>query len=358
MDSDALARSLRAFIGKPGAAEIARDAVNQAMIRHWCDAMEDANPAYTDAAFAARSVHRGIVAPPAMLNAWTMPGLAHLTSLGSEDSASLRASLAHSTSLGSEDSASLRASLARDPAREVYRALDAAGFSSVVATDSAHEYERYLRLGDLVHGVGEVEEVSDEKQTGLGVGHFVTTRTTYTTQTGELVGRMRFRILKFKPGTGRAGGAAPAAPPRALPARAPRRETTLRASEVRLGDVLPACPVPITTTLIIAGAIASRDYQDVHHDRDLAKQRGSPDIFMNILTTSGLVARYVTDWAGPEALLRKLAIRLGAPNHPGDAMLLTGSVSALSAGEIELTLRGDNRLGPHVTGTVTLTLPT
>ncbi len=329
MDSEAFLRALRAFIGKPGAPEVARDPVNQPMIRHWCDAMDDANPAYLDAAFAARSVHGGIVAPPAMLNAWTMPGLPG------------------------------RPPGRVDPAGEVYRALDEAGFTSVVATDSAHEYLRSLRIGDLVHGVGEVEEVSDEKKTGLGVGHFVTTQTTYTTQSGEIVGRMRFRILKFKPGTGRAaaGNAAQGGEPRALPPRPPRRETTLRAGDAKPGDALAPCPVPITATAIVAGAIASRDYQDVHHDRDLAKLRGSPDIFMNILTTSGVVARFVTDWAGPEARLTRLAIRLGAPNYPGDAMLLTGSVSAASGSELEVTLRGDNRLGPHVTGTVALTLP-
>lgn len=331
MATDDLVRELRAFIGKPGAQEVARDAVNQPMIRHWCDAMEDANPAYTDAAFAARSVHRQIVAPPAMLNAWTMPGLAG------------------------------RPAGRSDPAGEVYRALDAAGFSSVVATDSTHEYARYLRLGDLVHGAGEVVEVSDEKQTALGVGHFVTTQTVYTTQSGEVIGRMRFRILKFKPGTGRVAAAAAAqseATARELPARPARRVETLRAGEAKPGDALAPCPLPITATRIVAGAIASRDYQDVHHDRDLAKLRGSPDIFMNILTTSGIVARYASDWAGPLAQLRRLSIRLGAPNYPGDAMLLTGSVTSVRANgrELELALRGDNRLGPHVTGSVALTL--
>jgi len=329
MDSEAFPRELRAFIGKPGAPEIARDAVNQPMIRHWCDAMDDANPAYLDAAFAARSVHAAIVAPPAMLNAWTMPGLPG------------------------------RPAGRADSAGEVYRALDAAGFSSVVATDSAHEYARYLRLGDLVQGVSEVEDVSAQKQTALGAGHFVSTRTTYTVQSGEMIGRMRFRILKFKPGTGRGapGVAAPAAAPRDLARRTPRHETTLRAGDAKPGTALAPSPEPITATRIVAGAIASRDYQDVHHDRELAKQRGSPDIFMNILTTSGIVARYVSDWAGPEAILRALAIRLGAPNYPGDTMLLTGSVSTANGRELEIALRGDNRLGPHVTGTVRLTLP-
>jgi acyl dehydratase len=218
---------------------------------------------------------------------------------------------------------------------------------------------RYLRLGEVLAGVQEVVEVSDEKKTALGVGHFVTTQTTYTVSRDEIVGRMRFRVLKFKPGTGRAPGvAAPAgdAPGSGL-ARAARRETTLRASEVGTGQTLAPCPLPITATRIVAGAIASRDYQDVHHDRELAQRRGSPDIFMNILTTSGIVARFATDWAGPEALLRSLTIRLGAPNYPGDTLVLRGSVARASGGELELSLRGDNRLGAHVTGSVTLSLP-
>jgi acyl dehydratase len=115
--------------------------------------------------------------------------------------------------------------------------------------------------------------------------------------------------------------------------------------------------VPITTTLIVAAAIASRDYQDVHHDRDAAIRRGTPDIFMNILTSSGLVARYVTDWAGPEALLTALRIKLGAPNYPGDAMLLEGRVAKADAGRVEVAIRGRNRLGDHVTGSVELRLP-
>ena len=115
--------------------------------------------------------------------------------------------------------------------------------------------------------------------------------------------------------------------------------------------------MPITTTGIVAAAIASRDYQDVHHDRDAAIRRGTPDIFMNILTSSGLVARYVTDWAGPEAILAALRIRLGAPNHPGDTMRLEGRVAKADGGRVELAIRGSNRLGDHVTGTVELRLP-
>jgi len=132
---------------------------------------------------------------------------------------------------------------------------------------------------------------------------------------------------------------------------------TLAAHEVSVGDALPPLDVPITATLVIGGAIASRDYQDVHHDRELARQRGAKDIFMNILTTNGLVGRFVTDWAGPEAMLKAVAIRLGAPNYPGDTMRMTGTVTAKDAREITLEVHGTNAIGEHVSGTVRLALP-
>src|SRR5438067_9321458 len=132
---------------------------------------------------------------------------------------------------------------------------------------------------------------------------------------------------------------------------------SLTYAEVNEGDELPPLDVPITRTAIVAGAIASRDYQDVHHDAELAKARGSKDIFMNILTTNGWVGRFVTDWAGPDAQLKKVAIRLGAPNYPGDTMRMTGRVSAKTDGLVEVEITGANSMGDHVVGTVTLELP-
>lgn len=126
---------------------------------------------------------------------------------------------------------------------------------------------------------------------------------------------------------------------------------------MRVGDELPELTIPVTRTLIVSGAIASRDYQDVHHDVVAAQEKGSPDIFMNILTTNGLVGRYITDHFGSGAILRKVAIRLGVPNYPGDTMVLTGSVEQVHGDTATVSVAGANGMGKHVTGTVTVTVP-
>jgi uncharacterized OB-fold protein/acyl dehydratase len=139
------------------------------------------------------------------------------------------------------------------------------------------------------------------------------------------------------------------------------RQTSLCFDEVEVGEELPLLPIPITRTLIVAGAIASRDFTPVHHDVEVARAQGSADIFMNILTTNGLCSRYVTDWTGPNAILRKLSVRLGAPNYPGDTMTFSGKITAkeqtADGGIVEVSLRGANRLGNHVIGTIVLQLP-
>ena len=140
--------------------------------------------------------------------------------------------------------------------------------------------------------------------------------------------------------------------------------TTLAFDDVSVGDTLPTLEIPLTRTLIISTAIASRDYQDVHHDPVLANQRGSKDIFMNILSTNGIVGRYVTDWSGPGTVLTDVNIRLGAPNYPDDTMSFTGSVTEKGplaqdgqSGLVTVAVRGANQLGDHVTGTVVVALP-
>ena len=129
---------------------------------------------------------------------------------------------------------------------------------------------------------------------------------------------------------------------------------------ISVGEKLPELDIEITPTLIVATAIASRDYQDVHHDKVRAQELGSPDIFMNILTSNGLVGSYVTDWAGPEAILKSVNIRLGAPNYPGDTMVMSGEVVAKREDDgkylVDLAVAGKNGIGVHVSGTVTVDL--
>ena len=128
-------------------------------------------------------------------------------------------------------------------------------------------------------------------------------------------------------------------------------------AEIRVGDPLPELRVPLTSSLIVAGALASRDFTRVHHDKAAAQAAGMQDVFMNILTTEGWVSRFVTDWAGPDAKIRKLSLKLGAPNLPGDVMIMTGKVQAKQAAEVVVEVVGKNAWGNHVTAAVTLSLP-
>ena len=171
-----------------GPPEPAPDPVNQAMIRHWVEAVGDRNPVYVDAEAAAASVHGQVVAPPVMLQAWAMRGLRPRPPAGGT---------------------------AQD---ELMALLDEAGFTSVVATNCEQDYDRYLHIGDHLSAAAVIESVSDEKGTALGPGHFVTTRITYTDQHGERVASMLFRILKFRPperaGAGSGGKGEEGAQPR------------------------------------------------------------------------------------------------------------------------------------------------
>lgn len=128
-------------------------------------------------------------------------------------------------------------------------------------------------------------------------------------------------------------------------------------SDVRSGSQLPVMEIPITPVVVVGGAIATRDFQPVHHDREAATDAGAKDIFMNILTTNGLVGRYITDWAGPKAVVRSIKIRLGAPNHPGDTMVFSGSVDSIDEyGNAQVAIEGRNSLGVHVSGAVDVRL--
>lgn len=161
---------LQAFAGVETSPPVpAPDAVNAPMIRHWCEAMGDTNPIYLDDAAARAAGHPAVVAPPTMLQAWVMWGMTG------------------------------RPTNPDDPYERMTQLLLRRGFTSVVATNSEQEYHRYLTVGDRLTMRTTIESISGEKDTALGPGHFVTTRQDYHDQGGELVGTMRFRIIRFRP---------------------------------------------------------------------------------------------------------------------------------------------------------------
>ncbi len=130
----------------------------------------------------------------------------------------------------------------------------------------------------------------------------------------------------------------------------------MSAPTVEVGTKLPKLEIHGDPTFIVSTAIATRDYQDVHHDRDKAQAKGSKDIFVNILTDTGLVQRYMTDWAGPEARIRSIGLRLGVPWYAYDTIVFTGEVTAIDGDLVTLKVTGVNSLGNHVIATATLTL--
>ncbi|MDY0065668.1 MAG: OB-fold domain-containing protein [Steroidobacteraceae bacterium] len=461
-EDTAFLETLRSYVGRTGAPQTARDPVNSATIRNWCDAMRFDGEALETAA----PDDKGR-APPAMLAVWTMPG-----------------------------------AIPREfdpdcPRGKVFMLLQQAGFASMIGVNTEEEYFRPLEIGELLTGTLSLLDVSEQKSTALGVGYFVTTLTEFKNQKGERVGTWKFRTFNFKPrqpteeelakkkqrqeqqaripkhllvrprpammketaffwegaqagelriqqcrgcqrlahppvvrcpacgsydlGYRVASGKAtlysfvePVHPPMPFmrypyvvgvveleegtrlitnivhcapelvrigmplelvfqqtdpelklpmfrPAAPPVNRQTRRFEEVQTGEELPLRPIDVTTRRIVAGAIATRDFEDIHHEAAAARRAGLPDLFMNILTTNGLCTRYVQAWAGPQASVTGINIRLGAPNVAGDTMTLSGVVESRTSledrGQVVVRLRGRNDLGDHVTGTVTVELP-
>ncbi len=195
LTKEELEQRLATFVGVDiGDEDLARDPVNETMIRHWCEAMGDNNPVYTDAEAAAASVHGGIVSPPSMLQAWMLPGIEMA------------------------DPARMR------PTRqtELHKLLSDNGYTGVVATNCEQSYHRYLKPGDRLRSTTRIEAVSGEKATALGIGYFINTRETFRDQDGEEVAWQTFRVLKFKPAE------RPAAAPSEGQSSAPAKPKRLR----------------------------------------------------------------------------------------------------------------------------------
>ncbi|MFQ6230407.1 MaoC family dehydratase [Nocardia sp. NPDC002869] len=132
---------------------------------------------------------------------------------------------------------------------------------------------------------------------------------------------------------------------------------TFDPAAVRVGTELPELSIHADPTFVISTALATRDFQDVHHDRDKAVERGSKDIFVNILTDTGLVQRFVTDWSGPSTVVKSIALRLGVPLYAYDTLTLTGKVVELDGEDVRLEVVGKDSLGDHIVATVVATVP-
>jgi uncharacterized protein len=384
---------------------LARDPVNLPMIRNWTEALGVAWPDEE-------------LAPPAMIQAWTMPGLGGVR----------------------EDD---------DPLSVMMPALDDAGYPAIVATNCDQTYHRYLKAGERLSVRGRLLDLTGPKRTALGEGWFVTTRSTWLAG-DEPVAEMDFRVLKYRPepssprpasaamrppvtqdtaffwegtaagelriqrcpGCGAlrhppgpmcprcgaahngtytvAAGAGevhsyvvhhhPPVPGKKTPftvalvdlpegVRVMGELTGIPPDEVRVGlpvrssfitvdeslalpawrpaDEVPPLVIDVWPTFVISTALSTRDFQDVHHDRDRARAGGAKDIFLNILTTTGLVQRYVASCV-PDAVFESISIRLGVPCHAGDTLTFTGRIAA--DGTVRVT--GSCSLGDHVTATV------
>ncbi|HLZ99655.1 MAG TPA: MaoC family dehydratase N-terminal domain-containing protein [Steroidobacteraceae bacterium] len=294
--------------------------VSEWPIQAWCRAMGDENPVYQDRESARRYGHEDIFAPPVMMHSFTMPGF---STKPREDGLLF----------------SLRTGLSKH------------GFDSVLAATYEQEFIAPVRLGDRLQRRSRLESMSEEKNTSVGTGHFVVMADEISNQTGELVGRQKLRTLFFRPGT--AGEARESAGTRKTPesAAAPQPSPAPRSSVE-----LPPLGIPVTTTLIIAAALATNDFERVHHDRDLARSQGLKDIVMNVLTSCALATRYITDWRGPATVIRRVSTQLKAPTYPGDTLTLRGWIDEpLEPGRAaQVRLRGTNCLGTHIDSIVTI----
>ncbi|MCA9504571.1 MAG: bifunctional MaoC family dehydratase/OB-fold nucleic acid binding domain-containing protein [Myxococcales bacterium] len=173
----ALEAQIRAFVGKPvGPVVVGRDPVNEPMIRQWCDAMGETHPAYLDADAAKKTVHGEIVAPPTMLQAWVMEGWAMHEGYDEP----------------------------KNEQHRLHKVLADNGYTGVLGTNTEENYTRYLRLGETVKALTVIDSISEEKATGVGIGYFITTKTTFENQDGEDLGSMSFRVLRFKPANAQA----------------------------------------------------------------------------------------------------------------------------------------------------------
>ena len=462
-----LVREMRRHVGQRGTPKQAKDAVNPSSIHKWCAALGIDNPRYFVGGRAAAKERVPVVAPPAMLCVWNLPGY----------------------SPEPED--------INCPRTKVFSLLKKAGFTSVIGTGTEEVYTKPVSIGEVLVSTLSLLEVSDLKTTAMGIGFFITTLTEFVSGDGELVGSWKFTTFNFKSrelteeevARKKASEEAASRIPRALrvrprpgvmreteffwegakkgelriqqcgacgllahppvvrcpacgsyefgyqisngkaklhafvepvypqmpfmtypyvvglvdldegtrlltnivhcppehvkigmdldlvfqqtdfemilpmfrPSQPSRRLKTLNCDDVDVGSQLPLWPLDVTTKLVVAGALATGDYTDIHHEVAAAKRVGAKDLLMNVLTSVGLCNRYVEDWAGPGAQMKGVSVRLGAPSIVGDTITFSAEVTSKEiigdTGRLTISVRGSNSIGDHVSGILTVDLP-
>lgn len=299
--------------------------VTRTQVWQWCSAMGDRNPSY--------SREENPIAPPAMMQMWTMRDFNDDYAPGSTD--------AHPY--------------------KIFDDMSAMGYPSNVAVSYDITFLRYLAFGERVKHYTTVVNVSDHKTTGLGVGFFVTERVEYTTVEEKPFAEALITYFQYRASAQDETGSAVG---KVLPLQDPEQPADnwqtdfqdVAASGLSVGDTLPELIIPITNKLVVAGAIATQDFIPVHHNVYKAVEAGMPYVFMNILTTSGLCARYLGDWAGQGSRLRHIKFNLMAPNMPGDTMTMEGEVAEIDGNEVAIKFGGRNSMGYHTRGSATVAL--
>ena len=309
--------------------------VSRTQVWQWCSAMGDHSPLYLDDDYrkGTEFADTGVVAPPAMMQMWTMRDINMKWAPDSCD----------------------------DHPYPVMEELEALGFTNNVAVSYDIKFHRYLVEGDRAHHYNSVVKLSERKSTGLGEGYFFTDCMECLDQNGELFAEALITYFQYRERapaySGEEGNSAvtkDTQQPEVSDWQPVYKD--LAATQLKEGDALPQQLTPITHKLIVGGAIATQDYIPTHHNAPAARAASMPDIFMNILTTCGLSARYLSDWAGPGARLQRLQFNLLAPNTPGDTMVLEGQVKGIDGSDVDVEFAGHNSMGHHVTGAATLSL--
>jgi hypothetical protein len=327
-----LEQQLESLKGQRKGPYLSHNPVSATQIWQWCSAMGDNNPRY--------SPGTDQVAPPAMMQMWTMRDISDRYAPNSTD-----ASPYH-----------------------VFDEMSTMGYSSNVAVSYDINFHRDLHISERVKHYTTIVKISDRKSTSLGEGFFVTEQLEYLTVDEKPFADALITYFQYQAAEGKAeenthhhSKQMEAGSPLIKGLSSEQTDSTdIEISALHVGDRLPKVVIPITHRLIVGGALATQDFTPVHHNAGIAQAAGMPDIFMNILTTSGLAARYLGDCAGANSRLEKLQFDLRAPNFPGDVMVMTGEVVALtlepSADLVTVTFTGENSLGMHISGSATLAL--